>query len=217
MRTEELIGGMAAELLPVRRLPRPGVQAMLWAGGALGVVALAVLLHGPRPDLATHLAQPLEAAQLAASVATGLAAALAAAMLARPDRPWRWAWLPVPPLLAWVSLLGLGCLADFSRLGDAAFRPWLSWGCIRFVLLLGAPLLAGLLVLLRHAGPVRPTPVLLLSALASAALCSAGLSLFHHLDAAVEVLASHGLAAGLLVTAGRLLGRPLLLRAPASR
>ena len=214
MRTEELIGDLAIELRPVRRLPSPGVQAALWLGLAVVAIALAVALHGLRHDLAARMLLPHEVAQWLASVATGVAAALAAAMLARPDRNWRWALLPLPPLLAWGLSLGWGCLADLARMGPAALTLGTSWGCLRFIILLGAPLTALQLWLLRHAGPVRPVPVLLLGGLASAALCSAGLSLFHHLDAAVMVLLWHGGAMAVLVLLGWLLGRPLLLRAP---
>jgi hypothetical protein len=214
VRTEELIGDLAIELRPVRRLPSPGVQAALWLGLAVVAIALAVALHGLRHDLAARMLLPHEVAQWLASVATGVAAALAAAMLARPDRNWRWALLPLPPLLAWGLSLGWGCLADLARMGPAALTLGTSWGCLRFIILLGAPLTALQLWLLRHAGPVRPVPVLLLGGLASAALCSAGLSLFHHLDAAVMVLLWHGGAMAVLVLLGWLLGRPLLLRAP---
>jgi hypothetical protein len=214
VRTEELIGDLAIELRPVRRLPSPGVQAALWLGLAVVAIALAVALHGLRHDLAARMLLPHEVAQWLASVATGVAAALAAAMLARPDRTWRWALLPLPPLLAWGLSLGWGCLADLARMGPAALTLGTSWGCLRFIILLGAPLTALQLWLLRHAGPVRPVPVLLLGGLASAALCSAGLSLFHHLDAAVMVLLWHGGAMAVLVLLGWLLGRPLLLRAP---
>ena len=71
-----------------------------------------------------------------------------------------------------------------------------------------------MLLLLRHAGPVRPLPVLLLGGLASAALCSAGLSLFHHLEAALMVLVWHGGALAVVVVLGWRLGRPLLQRPP---
>ena len=217
-RTEDLIGDLAAGLRPVRRMPGPGVQAALWLAGAAAAIGVAVLLHGVRHDLMARLMLPQEGAQWLAAVATGiaaaLAAALAAAMLARPDRSARWALLPLPFALAWAAMLGLGCLEDLVRLGVRALQPRLSMGCIRFILGLGIPLGAGLLLLLRHAGPVRPTPVLLLAGLASAALCSAGLTLFHHLDAALEVLVSHGLAIALVAVLGRALGRPLLMRAP---
>ena len=214
VQTEDLIGDLAAGLRPVRRMPGPGVQAALWLAGAAAAIGAAVLLHGVRHDLMARLMLPQEGAQWLAAVATGIAAALAAAMLARPDRSARWALLPLPFALAWAAMLGLGCLEDMVRLGDRALQPRLSMGCIRFILGLGIPLGAGLLLLLRHAGPVRPTPVLLLAGLASAALSSAGLTLFHHLDAALEVLVSHGLAIALVAVLGRALGRPLLMRAP---
>lgn len=215
MRTEDLIGSLASGLTPVRRMRAPGTQALLWLGAAAGVIALAVLLHGLRPDLAEILMLPQGGWQFLASMATGITAAFAAAMLARADRPARWAWLPVPFLLVWLSLLGLGCIEDLARMGEAAMHPTLSTGCIQFIGMLGVPLAAGLLLLLRHAGPVRPTPVLLLGALASAALCSAGLSLFHHLDAALEVLISYGLAVLLVIGLARVFGTAILMR-PAS-
>lgn len=213
MRTEDLIAGLAADLRPVRRMASPALQAALWLAGAAATIAAVALLHGLRPDLAERLRHLHESLQVLASIGTGAAAALAAAMLARPDRSGAWLLLPLPFLLAWLVTMGVGCLEDAAQLGPGALVPHLSLGCIQFILLLGVPLAAGLLLLLRHAGPVRPGPVLLLAGLASAALCSAGLSLFHHLDAALEVLLSHGLAIALVALAGRLAGRPLLLRA----
>jgi hypothetical protein len=213
VQSEELIAELSGALRPVRRLPPPGLQAMLWLALAVVVIGLAVALNGLRHDLAARMLLPQEVGQFSASVATGIAAALAAAMLARPDRAAAWALLPVPTLLLWLGSLGWGCFADLARLGPGAWTMGTSWGCLKFILLLGLPLTAALLVLLRHAGPVRPTPVLLLSGLAAAALCSAGLSLFHHLDAALEVLIWHGAAVALVVMLGRALGRPLLLTA----
>jgi hypothetical protein len=214
VQTEELIGRLAAELRPVRRLGPPVRQAALWLTLAAGAIALAVAHYGFRHDIAARMHLPYEVAQWCASVAAGVLAALAAAMLARPDRSWRWALLPVPALAAWVASLGLGCFADLARMGPAALVMGTSWPCLRFIIMLGLPLTAALLVLLRHAGPVRPVPVLLLGSVASAALCSAGLSLFHHLDAALMVLLWHGGAALLLVAFAWLLGRPLLARPP---
>jgi len=215
MRTEDLIGSLSSGLAPVRRMRAPGTQALIWLGGAAGLIGLAVLLHGLRPDLAAMVMMPQGGGQFLASLATGVAAAIAAAMLARADRSPRWAWLPLPFLVTWLSLLGLGCIEDLARMGEAAMHPTLSTGRIQFIGMLGVPLAAGLLLLLRHAGPVRPVPVLLLGALASAALCSAGLSLFHHLDAALEVLISHGLAVLLVIGLARVFGSAILMR-PAS-
>jgi hypothetical protein len=212
VRSEELIGELAAGLRPVRRMPSPGRQAALWLGLAAGAVGLAVLANGLRHDLPQRMAMPQEVGQWVASVLAGVLAAVAAAMLARPDRSPRWALLPVPALLAWFASLGWGCMADLVRLGPMAGQMGTSWGCVRFILAMGGALAGAQFWLLRHAGAVRPGPVLLLGGLASAALCSAGLSLFHHLDAAVMVLLWHGGAMLVLVLAGALLGRPLLAR-----
>ncbi len=212
MRSEELISELTAGLRPVRRMASPARQAGLWLGLAAVAVGLAVLAHGLRHDLQERMLMPQEVGQWLASVFAGVLAAVAAAMLARPDRSWRWVLLPVPALIGWFGSLGWGCLADLARLGPMAGQIGTSWGCLRFILAMGVPLAAVQFWLLRHAGPVRPMPVLLLGGLASAALCSAGLSLFHHLDAAVMVLLWHGGAMLLLVLAGALLGRPLVMR-----
>lgn len=212
MHTEELIGRLSTGLVPVRRLPSPSRQALLWLAWAVLAIGVAVALHGLRPDIVDRATLAFDIAQWVASVGVGVAAALAAAMLARPDRSAAWMLLPLPALAAWIGSLGWGCFADIARLGPEAFAFGTSWGCLRFIVMLGAPLTAGLLFLLRHAGPVRPTPVLLLGGLASAALCSAGLSLFHHLDAALMVLAWHGGATLVLVVLGWLFGGRLLVR-----
>ena len=212
MRSEELIGELAAGLRPVRRMAPPARQAGLWLGLAVLAIGAAVLANGLRHDLAQRMLLPHEVAQWVASVLGGAGAAVAAAMLARPDRSWRWALLPLPALAAWFASLGWGCLADLARLGPMEGQIGTSWGCLKFILLMGAPLAAAQFWLLRHAGPVRPVPVLLLGGMASAALCSAGLSLFHHLDAAVMVLLWHGGAMAVLVMFGWMFGRPLLRR-----
>jgi len=214
VRTEALIERLATGLPPVRPLPPPSRQALLWLGFAGAAIAVAVLVEGLRRDIAVRMVMPHEVAQWLASVATGITAAVAAAMLARPDRASAWVWLPLPFLILWVGSLGWGCLEDLVRLGARAMEPETSWGCVRFTLGIGTPMAVVLVLLLRHAGPIRPGPVLGHAALASAALCSAGLSLFHHLDASLEVLIWHGLAIASLSVIGPLIGRPLLL-APA--
>lgn len=214
MRSEDLIARLAAEARPVRRMAPPGLQALAWLGLAVLAIGAAVAVEGVRHDLAERMALPQEVAQFLASVATGVAAAFAAAMLARPDRSPAWALLPLVPLALWLGSLGWGCFADLARMGPEAWAMGTSWGCLRFIVLMGTPLTAALLLLLRHAGPIRPLPVLLLGSLASAALCSAGLSLFHHLDAMLMILLWHGGAAAALVVLGWALGRPLLMRVP---
>lgn len=212
MSQESLIAELTAGLRPVRRMAAPGWQALGWVGFAGLVILVAVLWHGLRHDLAQRMLLPHEVAQWVAAVLTGVAAAFAAALLARPDRSDGWVLLPLPFAAMWMGSLGWGCLVDLWRIGDAALQPDFSWSCLRFTVGVGLPLTAALLLLLRHAGLVRPGPVLGLAGLAAAALCSAGLSLFHHLDAAAEVLVSHGVAIGAVALIGRVGGRGLLAR-----
>jgi len=206
MRTEELIHRLAAGLEPVRRLPPPGLQTFAWLGFALVVLAGAVMLHGLRPDLAERLRRPAELLQFLASFATGIAAAHAAFLLARPDRPSAWALLPLPPLALWLGTLGAGCLAEIAERGSGALAFEASWGCLGFITLLSVPLAGGMLWAMRRADRLRPMPVLALGGLAAASLCSAGLSLSHHLDAALMVLVWHGTAVLVVVTTSTLAG-----------
>ncbi len=214
MQSEQLIGQLSQDLPPVRRLPGPVVLTVLWLALAFAAIGAAVLYFGPRHDLVQRLDVPFDWQQAVASTLTGIAAALAAAMLALPDRDWRWGLLPVLPLVAWFGSLTMGCISDVQRLGMSALELTTSWGCVKIILGLGLPLTAVMLLLLRHAGLVRPVPVILMGGLSAASLASAGLTLFHHLEAAAMVLVWHGGAILLLVCLGTLLGRRLLLRLP---
>lgn len=191
MNTEDLIGRLAADLRPVHRLAPPLRRAAAWLGFAFAVIAVAVIWHGPRPDLAERLRDAQEVMQWLASAATGILATIAAFQLALPDRSPRWALLPVPAAVLWVGTLGLGCLADLLRIGPQALVPGVSWGCVGFILGLGIPLSGSLIWVLRYAAGIRPLPVAAMGGLAGAALSAAGLWLFHELDGAAEALVWH--------------------------
>jgi hypothetical protein len=215
MKTDDLIARLAAGLVPVARLPHPGVLALRWLGLALLLLGALVLASGLRHDAAARFLLPEERVNLLAALATGVAAAVAAFQLALPDRDARWAWLPVPPALFWLAGLGWGCLRDMAAGGWAGLGLGTSFECLRFILLSGVPLTAAMLWMARHAAPLRPEPVAALAGLAAAALSSVALSLIHHLDAAAMVLLWHGSAAALLVLASRRWGwRALRAAAP---
>ncbi|WP_198377864.1 NrsF family protein [Neoroseomonas rubea] len=207
MRTEDLIGRLAEDLRPVRPLGPPLRRCAAWLAFAALVIGAAIVAFGARHDLMERLARPHEGAQLLFAVATGVLAAIAAFELSLPDRSPRWALLPVPAVLAWGATLGFGCLDDVARMGPQALVLGTSWGCFRFVVLMGVPLALSLVWMLRHAGPLRPVPVAMLGGLAGAALSAAGLSVFHHLDAAAMVLAWHGGSTLLVVLGFGLFGR----------
>jgi hypothetical protein len=212
VRTEELVDHLATDLRPVRRLRPPLVRALGWLAFAAAVIGVAVLIEGFRHDIGTRIRLPHDVAQWVFSVVTGVLAAIAAFTVSLPDRSPRWALLPLPALALWIASLGWGCLADIARLGPESLVLGTSWSCLRFIVGLGLPLTLAMLLSLRHAGPIRPLPVTLLGGLAAAALCSAGLSLFHHLDAAAMVLAWHGGAMLVVVLVSGAMGGRLAFR-----
>ena len=207
-----MLADLVADLRPVQRLAAPGWRAAGWLATAAAIVGATVAWHGLRPDIGARLALPYEVGQWLASVATGVLAAVAAFLVALPDRSPRWALLPLPALAVWLASLGWGCFADLARMGPQALALGTSWSCLRFITGLGLPLLGSMLWVLRHAASIRPVPVALLGGLAAAPLCSAGLSLFHHLDAALMILLWHGGAIALVTGLGGAVGRTVYTR-----
>jgi hypothetical protein len=208
---EDLIGQLAARLDPVRPISpwRRGAALVL---GSVAIVAAATLVVALGGDRHHRLLMPDEVVQWAGSVATGVLSLLAAAMLAQPDRSRGWVLMPLPAVAVWLAALGFGWVGDILRLGPPAMTIETSWGCVKFIVLLGLPLTMLSLFALRHAWPVRAVPVAVMVGLGAAGLCSAGLSLFHHLDAALMVLVWHGLATLLLVVLSVAVGQHLSAR-----
>jgi hypothetical protein len=213
MRSEDLIHRLAADLHPVRPARHPAAATALWLGVAAAVILVAVLVSGLRDDLAARLATGFDMPQILAAAATGVLAGFAAFQLALPERDRRWALLPLPAAVAWLATMGWGCLQDLANLGPEALRVGASLPCMTFIVGLGVPLTVAMLWLARHAAWLRPGPVAALGGLSAAALASVGLSLIHHLDAAVMVLLWHGVSVLVVAGLASLLG-PRLMRRP---
>lgn len=203
MQTEELLERLTGDLKPVRRVVHPALAALGWLAVAAAVVAIAVAVFGFRHDIAHRLAHGLDVPQMVLAAITGMLAAFAAFQLALPDRDERWALLPLPAAAAWIATLGFGCLQDVWAMGWAGVRLGTSFGCLRFIIGFGVPLTIAFLCLARHAAPLRPGPVAALGGLAAAAIANIGLTLVHHLDAAIMVLIWHGGSAALVVLLAR--------------
>jgi hypothetical protein len=210
MRTDDLISELTRDLQPVRRAAPPWRAALTWLALAGLLVGGAVALIGFRHDLAVRLMVPEERINLAAGLLTGVTAAFAAFQLALPDRSARWALLPLPFAVLWLSGLGWGCLRDIIQQGWPALST--SFACMRFIIGFGVPLTIAMLWMARHAAAMRPGPVALLGGLAAAAIASVGVSLVHHLEAAAMVLIWHGGSIA-LVTAAAWLWGPRAMRA----
>ena len=85
------------------------------------------------------------------------------------------------------------------------------------LVLTSLPLSLALLVMLRHAAPLRPAVATLTGSLAVAAITATALSLFHDLDATVMILFWNLGTAAIMVGLGNLFGRRLFPRvAPCS-
>ncbi len=127
----------------------------------------------------------------------------------------RWALLPLPVAALWLATLGAGCYIDWVRLGPDGLSLGTSFTCLGFIVLVSLLLGAPLLLLLRPGLYVRPVLTVAVGGLAVASLASAGLELFHDVDAPIMVLVWHfGVVA--LVTglgaSGALAARPATAR-----
>lgn len=208
-RTEDLIAQLAADARPVRPLRPPLLRAGLWLLAAVVVIAAVVAMKGVRKDLAEEMAQTSYQLEWAGAMLTGILAAIAAFHVSLPDRSRRWALLPVPGLVFWLASMGYGCMTDWVRLGPDGFMLGTSFRCFMNIMMMGVPLWILLVVMLRFAGPVRPTATIATGMLAASALASCGLSLFHPLDATLMVLVWHGGSIALLVGLATLFNRRL--------
>ena len=190
--TTTLIEQLAARGKPVQRLASPLRRALSWIGLAIAIIAAVVAIYGFRAGLVQTLETPAGGIEWGASVLTGLLAAYATFQVSVPGRSAHWAWLPLPTLLVWLGGIGLGCLGDFAHMGMQAFAfQGESRECALAITLISLPLGLVMLLMVRHAGVVRPGPTAMLGVLSAAALAAAGVSLFHQGETALMVLVWH--------------------------
>lgn len=208
--TRALIDRLAGVATPVTPIASPGRRTLQWALGAAILVAITAASFGLRRDLGAALSQPGQAMEWIGSVLTGLCAAYAAFQVSVPGRSPSWAWLPLLPASLWLSGIGWGCLADYAAQGTAAFAMQTHSGeCARAIVAMSLPLTVLMLLMVRHAGVVRPGPTAMLAALAAAALSAAGVSLFHSGENSLMLLLWHVGAVTLLSVLSLAFGRRL--------
>lgn len=206
MNTPELIAALARDLAPVRRLRPPLVRAACWFVLALATLAALALGHGIRADLAQRLHDPVFAASLAFSLLTGILATVAAFQVSLADRSRRWLLLPLPAFALWVSNIGYQCLTQWVALDPGDATAGETARCFATLVLAGLPLSLLMLVMLRHAAPLRPTASILMGSLAVAAITATALALFHAMEATVMIVAWNLGTAALFVGLGSVFG-----------
>jgi hypothetical protein len=204
--TERLIARLVLDARPVRRVPPPILSTIAWLLAAAAVVGAAVAVFGFRPDLDHRMAHSIDVPQMLGAALTGTLAGFAAFQVALPDRDPRWSLLPLPAAMFWVGTMGYGCLAEMAASGPFALVPGVSVPCFVFIVTLGAPLTLAGGMLARHASAFNPGPVAALIGLSAASFASIGLTLTHHLDAAMTTLVWHGLGVLTVMLVARRIG-----------
>jgi hypothetical protein len=208
--TPDLIESLAANAIPVRRLHPPLARTALWLLLSLAILVLFGVAHGVRANLLERLQEPAFATGMAASLLTGILAAMAAFMVSLPDRSRLWLLLPVPSLAVWLATIGYGCLTNWVKLGPDGVRAGATLECFATLVLISVPLFLAMLMMLRHAAPVRPMAVTMAGGLAVAAITATALALFHELDATIMILVWNLGAATLVVGVASAIGRKTL-------
>jgi len=215
--TPDLIGALAANLAPVRRLRPPVTRALSWLLLAALLLAVLAVSQGIRPDLAQRLHGPSFILGVAGASLTGILAAVAAFMLSLPDRSRFYLLLPAPALVLWLSTIGYQCLTNWVSLEPNGIRLGETARCFATLVLTSLPLSLAMVVMLRYAAPLRPMSVTLTGSLAVAAITATALSLFHDLDATVMILMwTLGTAALFVGIGGALGGKMFSWAAPIS-
>ena len=208
--TDELINSLAANARPVRRLRPPILRCTLWLAFAAIIVMMLGISRGVRPDLVERLQDPLFAVSITAALVTGILAAVATFLICLPDRSERWAWLPVPAVVIWFSMIGYGCLTNWVSLGPGGIQFGETMRCFATLVLTSAPLSLAMFLMMRHVGTLRPASVTLCGALAVAAITAIALSLFHNLDATILIIIWNFGVAVFFLGVGSLFGRKLI-------
>lgn len=209
--TDRMIDQLSARASPVRRMSSPLRRTLAWLALALLVVAVIISNFNVRAGWMRVLASPDATLEWAMSLLTGVLAAYAVFQVSVPGRDPRWAWLPVPVAALWVAGLGLGCMRDVAVNGMAALAiDGHAFECMRAITFTSIPLGLVLLLMVRHAGVVRPGLSAWLAMLSAAALSSSAVSLIHDgSESSLMVLVWHVSAVLLLSLLSLLFSRRL--------
>jgi hypothetical protein len=211
--TDQIVETLVADARPVRTLAPPFLRALLVVTNLVLFMGLAVAAGGDVGQLLLRYAgrEEMLAWEMTSMMATGVLAVTAAFFLSVPGRSRLWFLVPMPTLLAWLLLSGLGCYQQLLRSGASGWELGESFHCLLFIV--GTSILIGGPVAWRlsKARPVDPLPVALAGGLGTAAFCAFLLQFFHPFAVTFLDLGLH-FTGILLVVAGAALLRGRALR-----
>ena len=213
---QNLIDLLAADVAPVRLLPRPLGRLSRWLGVSVPFVAMVVIAMPLRPDLAAKFGEGRFVLEQGAALATSILAGYAAFCVGVPGRSRLVLFLPLLALSVWLSSLGEGCIANWLHTGPNGVALRRDWQCLPAIAMTGAVPAFAMAFMLRRGAPLFPRIGVLLGGLAAAALGNVGLRLYHPQDASLMVLVwQFGAVAGLSALCGAFGNRLLRWRHPA--
>lgn len=157
MKTDDLIGMLAADVAPVPHRAGERRFALALAAGLVGALVWVAEAYGVRADLATVMATEAFWLKVAAPLAIALSGAVVVFRLAHPGvrvRGWRLGlWLPVVVLWVW-ALATLWEAEPAARAGLVLGSTWRV--CVFNVAATALPFGAALIWALRGLAPTRP-------------------------------------------------------------
>jgi hypothetical protein len=173
MKTDDLIRALAAD----NATPRTGIERALGISVAAGFAVAAIvfaLLLGPRPDLAQVAGDPGFLFKLVVTLTLAATASWRLLRLARPGAEGgaaAIALLVAPAILALVVLIEAMPLDPAARMARLVGTSWPL--CLVYIPLISLPVLAGVLLGLRHGAPTRPALTGLIAGLVAGGLGAA--------------------------------------------
>jgi hypothetical protein len=214
---DQLIGALAANLRPVRPLPRPALSALFWLVLVAAIAAALATFADMAAMWQRMTAIPDMWLAALGSIATTATAAFAAFAVSLPDRSRAWALLPLPPAVLWIAASGLGCLRAYVLPGTHVAAIGETRDCLLFIIGFSVPLSVVLIVMLRRAYSLAPPLTAAMAGLASAAAAATLLDFFHPFDASATDLAVHAVAVVIVIAAVRAFGSRVLQNSLAGR
>jgi hypothetical protein len=209
---DQTIAKLVAEMRPVRRIWSPSKRSAIWITLALAVLLAIIWRVGGMRGIAKEFTSVTNSIEIVSAVLTGVLALVAAFHLSMPDRSPRWAWLPIPTLVAWVGATCVGCIRMAVEHGVGVLFGNIGWPCFVFITVVSLPLGIALLLMLRRGAPIEPVRVAMLGGLGVSALAAAALHAFHPLHSGLGDISMHVVAILAIVAAFGAVARPTLDR-----